>query len=266
MTVLAPILAAVAVAASPAAAPGSTYLAVGDSLTAASEPGPTYPTTVAAELRRRQPTLRVRRTGCSGMTAAQVVQGGGPCFYPQGSQLRAAEADLRARRGRVDLVTITIGANDVFGCAQSGDEACLQQQLPGVIANVRTIARRLKRAAGSGATFVGTTYHDPFLGYWAQNPPREDAARASVPVVVAFNRALASAYRAEGYRVADVGADFRITDDTQRTDGLPLNVATTCRLTRACPEDPAAFDVHPNRAGYERIGRLVVRVRAGAKR
>lgn len=264
MTVLAPVLAAVALAASPAPGPGSTYLAAGDSMTAPAAPGPTYPVTVAAELRERQPRLRMRRTGCGGMTAQEMVRGGGPCTYPEGTQLRAAEADLRARRGRVDLVTVTIGGNDVFECAAAADTACLRERLPGVIANVRTIARRLRAAAGRGATVIGTTYHDPFLGYWVQD--READARASVPVVEEFNRALAAAYRAEGYRVADIGANFRISDFSEGAAGLPANVATTCRLTRACPRDPLAFDVHPNRAGYERIGRLVVRVRAGAKR
>ena len=264
MTVLTPILAAVTLAASPAPAAGSTYLAAGDSMTAAAEPGPTYPVTVAAHLRERQPRLRVRRTGCGGMTAEQMVRGGGPCSYREGSQLRAAEADLRARRGRVDLVTLTIGANDVFECAAASDEACLRERLPGVVANVRTIARRLRAAAGRGATFIGTTYHDPFLGYWVQN--RQDEARASLPLVEELNRALAAAYRAEGFRVADIGADFRISDFSDGVGELPVNVATTCRLTRACPEDPQAFDVHPNRGGYARIGRLVLRVRAGTKR
>lgn len=266
MTVLAPILAAVALAASPVPAPGSTYLAAGDSMTARAAI-PTYPTTVAADLRRRQPRLRVRRLGCSGITAAEMMDGGG-CAYPEGSQLAAAVADLRARRGRVELVTLTIGANDVFSCIAAVDRACLRERLPGVQANVRTIARRLRAAAVNGTRFVGTTYHDPFLGYWVQpRPDGRDVARASVPLVVELNRALASAYRAEGYRVADVGANFRITDFAISGGAtLPRNVGLTCRLTLSCPTDPAAFDIHPNRVGYERIGRLVLRVRAGSRR
>lgn len=262
MTVLGAILAAVLAAAGPAPAAGSTYVAVGDSMTA---PGTTYPAFVARTLRVRAPSLRVRRLGCSGMTAGEVVRGGGPCAYREGSQLAAAVADLRARRGRVDLVTVTIGANDVFECAAAADLACLRERLPGVRADVRTIARRLRAAAGPGATLVGTTYHDPFLGYWTQS--READARASVPVITAFNRELAAVYRAEGWRVADVGADFRVTDFTVPAGSAqPRNVQITCRYTLACPPDPAAFDVHPNRAGYERIGRLVVRTRAGSGR
>ncbi|MBJ7332882.1 MAG: SGNH/GDSL hydrolase family protein [Solirubrobacteraceae bacterium] len=254
------VLAAVVAATTPAPAAGASYVAVGDSMTALDG---AYPEQVATTLRAKQPSLRVRRLGCTGMTSADVIRGGGDCRYTHGTQLREAEWYLQRRRGRVDLVTVTIGANDVFDCGNAGDVSCLEGKLPAVTANVRVIARRLRRAAGSGATFVGTTYHDPFLGYWTQS--REDAARASVPVLVAFNRALTSAYRAEGFRVADVGADFQITDFTAGPGGTPRNVALTCRFTLACPSDPQQFDVHPNDDGFARIARLVLRTRAQAR-
>lgn len=262
------VLAAIAAATAPAPAAGSTYLAAGDSMTAPFQQVETYPARVASDLRRRQPRLRVRRVGCPGITAAQVVRGGGPCAYTAGSQLATAVADLRARRGKVDLVTLTIGANDVQDCVAQGDGACLRERLPAVVADVRAIARRLRGAAGRDAAFVATTYHDPFLGYWVQG--RQDEARASVPVVLAFDRALERAYRAEGWRVADVAFDFRV-DAFQMTGGLggttvPLNVEMTCRLTRACPPDPADFDVHPNARGFTRIARLVTWERSVARR
>lgn len=256
------VVAAVLAAAGPAPATGASYVAVGDSMTAS---GATYPSFVARTLRARTPSLRVSRLGCAGTTAGEVVRGGGPCDYPQGSQLAAAEAELRARRGRVDLVTVTIGGNDVFACAEAADLGCLRERLPALRADVRTIARRLRAAAGRGATLVGTTYHDPFLGYWTQ--ARRADARASVPVVTEFNRALAAVYRSQGWRVADIAADFHVTDfRVPAGAALPRNVAVTCRYTLACPQDPAAFDVHPNRTGYERIGRLVVRTRAATGR
>lgn len=261
MTVLGAIVATVLAAAGPAPASGSSYVAVGDSMTI---PG-AYPTFVARTLRARTPSLRVRRLGCSGTTAAEVVRGGGPCAYPGGTQLAAAESYLRARRGTADLVTVTIGANDVFACAAAADLGCLRERLPAVRADVRTIARRLRAAAGPEATLIGTTYHDPFLGYWVQ--ARRDEARASVPVITEFNRALTSVYRSQGWRVADVGADFRVADFRVAPGAdLPRNVAITCRYTLACPRDPAAFDVHPNRPGFERIARLVVRTRAATGR
>lgn len=262
------VLAAIAAATAPAPAAGSTYLAAGDSMTAPFQQVETYPARVATDLRRRQPRLRVRRVGCPGITAAQVVRGGGPCAYAAGSQLATAVADLRARRGKVDLVTLTVGANDVQDCVAQGDTACLRERLPAVVAEVRTIARRLRAAAGRGAALVATTYHDPFLGYWVQG--RRDEARASVPVVLAFDRALEKAYRAEGWRVADVATSFRVADTAMTgrigSEAVPVNVEMTCRLTRACPADPAAFDVHPNAEGFTRIARLVISERAVARR
>jgi lysophospholipase L1-like esterase len=262
VTVLGTVVAAVLAAAGPAPATGSSYVSVGDSMTA---PGATYPSFVARTLGARTPSLRVSRLGCAGITAREVAGGGGPCDYPEGSQLAAAEAALRARRGRVDLVTLTIGGNDMLECTAVADLGCLRQRLPALRSDLRAITRRLRAAAGRGTTLIGTTYHDPYLGYWTQ--ARRADARASVPVVTEFNRALTAVYRSQGWRIADVGADFRITDfRVPRGARLPRNVAMTCRYTLACPEDPAAFDVHPNRIGYERIGRLVVRTRGATGR
>src|SRR5579859_8130430 len=60
------------------------------------------------------------KMGCSGETTGTMINGG-KCTdgrYPLGSQLKQAEAFLRANGTAVKYVTIDIGANDVDGCAR----------------------------------------------------------------------------------------------------------------------------------------------------
>ena len=70
-----------------------------------------YPDQVYAALHRSRPGLELVKLGCPGETTTTMINGG-ICRYAGGSQLKAAEAFLRAHRGRVLLVTIDIGAND----------------------------------------------------------------------------------------------------------------------------------------------------------
>jgi lysophospholipase L1-like esterase len=252
MASIAPVLAAVTAAVSPVPAPAAGYAAVGDSLTSL---GVTYTDRVAGALRQRRPSVRVLRAGCPGTTAAQMIRGGGPCRYEDGTQLQTAQAWLRARRGNVDLVTLTIGANDVQDCIAQADSSCLRGRLGQLRADVSKIARGLRTAAGPKALLVGTTYHDPYLGYWVQG--RQEEARRSVDDVRLLNRELRAVYRAECFRVADIAREFEITGGA----AAPRNVEVNCRLTLACPADPAKFDVHPNEAGYRQIGQLVLRAR-----
>ena len=106
-------------------APSTYYLALGDSLAQGVQPDAAgasvetrygYPDQLYAMLRPSHPTLELVKLGCPGETTTTMINGG-ICRYPGGSQLKAADAFLRAHRGRVLLVTIDIGANDPEDCA-----------------------------------------------------------------------------------------------------------------------------------------------------
>ena len=112
--------------------PATTYyLALGDSLAAgvgASPAADGYVNLVHQHELSRFPGLQLENLSCSGATTGTMLDGGGACSYPAGSQLGEAEAFLQAHRGQVAFVTIDIGANNVDGCVSgiSFDLACVQ--------------------------------------------------------------------------------------------------------------------------------------------
>ena len=63
--------------------------------------------------------------------------------------LAAAARFLRAHRGKVALVTVSIGGNDVTRCATQPDPVgCVTAAIPVIRKNVAAIAKTLRRAAG----------------------------------------------------------------------------------------------------------------------
>ncbi len=79
---------------------------------------------------------------------------GGICTYSGGNQLAQAAAFLASHKGKVQLVTIDIGANDLNPCVVlptiNQIVACLEQVFPQVQANLTTIMNTLSTASGSG--------------------------------------------------------------------------------------------------------------------
>ena len=158
--------------------PGSGYLALGDSVTfgyqeptvvpapdysnAASFPG--YPEMIGNALR-----LRVANAACPGETSTSLVRASGQSngcentatgtgvsyrkAYPlhvrySGSQLAYATSYLKAHRG-VRLVSLMIGANDLFVCQETTADACAasaeqQAVLRTIARNVRTILTTIR--------------------------------------------------------------------------------------------------------------------------
>ena len=222
-------------AASQSSAPEPVYyVAVGDSLAAgyAAPPGTGYADDLLTAYRAELPSLQLRDFGCASETTDTMLHGG-ICSYPEGSQLAAAEAFLRAHAGRVAVVTIDIGGNDVVGCGLNGlDVACLQRGLATVGANLRTILTGLRDAAGAGVPIVGMNYFDPFLARWLEGADGQAFARATVPLDDQVSTILAQAYSASGVPVADVEAAFETHDFstmvTRPYGTIPRNVADVC--------------------------------------
>jgi lysophospholipase L1-like esterase len=139
-------LAAGVLAAPASAAPRATYLALGDSITFGYEepqvvPAPdyahastflAYPEQLGAERR-----LKVVNVACPGETSASLVNASAPsngcenayrAHFPlhvryKGSQLAYAVKFLRHHR-RTRLVSLMVGANDLFLCQKSTNDGC----------------------------------------------------------------------------------------------------------------------------------------------
>ena len=87
---------------------------------------------------------------------------------PAATQIAAAERFLREHRGKVGLITVSIGGNDVTACARGASTRSPASAPPSqpIKQNVTRIAERLRKAAGQEGRIVGITYPDVILGEW----------------------------------------------------------------------------------------------------
>lgn len=216
--------------------------------------------------------LRLINLACSGATSAQLRAEPGCAPGNRGpdapdpagrTQLDAAVQALRDHKGRVGLVTVVIGGNDLAPCAREQDAvACASQAVAAVRANLAAALPALREAAGD-APIVGLTYPDVFLGAWVSPafPNGRDLARLSVSLFRDFfNAALKAEYDKVGAKFVDVtattGGYGPLTEMTQDPTygSIPTPVAKVCALTYFCEHT----DVHPTPAGHEAIASAVL--------
>ena len=205
--------------------------------------------------------LQLVKLGCPGETTTSMLTGAGsPCSYPQGSQLAAAVAFIKAHPGEVKLITIDIGANDVDGCLTGAaiSESCVADGLASVEQELPLILGALRDAAGPHTTIAGMNLYDPFLADYLTSSAGEAAATESVTLDGDLNQIIAGADQAFGVKTADVADAFSTTDftDTATLPGVgtvPLNVANICDWTWMCAPSPVGPNIHANATGYEVI-------------
>jgi lysophospholipase L1-like esterase len=240
-----------------AASKATYYLALGDSVAAGEQPiggdSQGYPDQLLKDLRARPEfeQLRLEKLACGGETSQTMLDGiGSACSYSAGSQLDAAVAFLHEHPGDVALITITIGANDIFSCFGAPD--CVLAARARIQANLPVIVAELREAAGPDLPIVGMNYWSPLVVDWFANP---GSAQAWATRTVGFNDLLEGLYAAGGSPVADVETAFAVTDFTTMVelDGagpVPLSVYSVCTLTWICTGPPLGPDIHPNTAGH----------------
>jgi lysophospholipase L1-like esterase len=250
------------------------YLSLGDSLSVGDQPnaqGVTLPTNqgYADQLYWRlavggNANLRLVKLGCPGETTGTLLNGG-ICGYSgdqrtsltgdAGNQLAAALTFLQEHPGRVKLITIDIGANDLNPCVVLGSipavAACAQPVIATVGQHTAAILAAL-HAAAPQATIVGMTYYVPELAAWLTGPAGQAFAAGAVQLGQALNGVLTADFGAIGAPVADVSGAFKSTDftDTVTLPGLgtlPENVALVCLFTWECTP---FHNEHANVLGY----------------
>ncbi len=282
---LAALVAALSLLALPAAAQAakakpSYYVSLGDSYAAgyqrfsATEARTTrdgFAYQLVGKARARGHRLRLVNFGCGGETSVSILArktkcagpGPGGVSYAGITQATAAERFLRKHRGRVALVTVSIGGNDVTACAREADPvACVAPAMEKVKANGKKLLKRLRKATGKKTRIVGITYPDVILGEWVGENPNQDLAKLSV---VAFqsllNPALKEMYQSVGGKFVDVTKATGAYTPLEQTTTLdpygviPVAVAEICKLTAYC----AYRDIHPNTTGYGVIADLIAK-------
>ncbi len=155
----------------------------------------------------------------------------------------------------VGLITITIGANDIFLCPDLSP-ACLNDALIGVAINLRATILPQLMAAAPGVPIVAMNYYNPNLALYF-GPNGEALAQATNDLVTLANQVLADSYGAYDVPVVDVANAFGIYDD--RENVIPRNVMLNCRYTLMCDRVNGQLtlsetaDIHPSDIGYRRI-------------
>jgi lysophospholipase L1-like esterase len=257
------------------------YVSLGDSYATGFQPSVVrqqagtrngFPYQVPALARRRGYRYELVNFGCGGETTTSLLERATRCVgpgpggrdYTGRTQIAAAERFLRAKRGSVGLVSVSIGGNDVTSCAREADPfTCVGAAVGRLEQNVTEIAARLRAAAGKKVRIVGTTYPDVILGQWVGPAPNQDLARASV---VAFqsliNPTLEKAYAAARAKFVDVtaasGAYGSLDETTTRLaayGAIPVPVAKVCEYTYYCEYR----DIHARTNGYRLIAELIVK-------
>jgi lysophospholipase L1-like esterase len=164
------------------------------------------------------------------------------------TQLDFAISFLATHR-RTRLVTIQLGANDVFLLqnACKGDPACVQAGLPQTLAtlglNMNTILSGL-RSTGFHGVIVVVNYYS--LDY---TDPVETGVSAAI------NQTLAAAAKANGAVVADAFTAFQAAASTPFAGGKTCNAG----LLNVNPADPTqqTCDVHPAQSGHQLLAEAV---------
>jgi len=244
--------------------------------------------------------LQLENFGCGGATTTSLfTQTGCPVGssasthgvpYPTTDQVDAVLGYIgdKANFGKVTLVTVSIGGNDVTSCVRDANPVpCVEAATVTIRTNVTDLVKRLDAALSANgdtrAHVVGTTYPDVVLGDYVA-PVGFTHPQLAALSTLAFDDFLNPTLRAAYTSVAR-GAFVDVTnapygpatagDDTgsfNATTGAyagptvdlpgfsrttPVPVAEVCTLTWYC--NPRTFgDIHANTKGYAFIGSLVV--------
>ena len=262
---LAVLLAGGTVAAAAAASGGNevhgapVYLALGDSVAAgvgAVQP-PGYPERLGALLESGYNPAADKETPHRSVDfdLVNLAVPGAPTATPIADQLPAPLETIeqrrsdRDRRNDVEVITVTIGGNDVFRPVIA---ACLSGQPPAgcqpavdagpaaAEAGLAETLEQLAEAAGRRAEVVVTTYYNPIGScVLAANP-------AAVPVA----DAVLEAGTVPGLVAVDVGLNDRIR---RTADGVGVQVTDLYGVLGAADLVGGADCLHPNAAGHQEI-------------
>jgi lysophospholipase L1-like esterase len=219
--------------------PQRYYLALGDSIAYGIQPGKGgqltfdtgYVDPFAARLRKLSPKLKLVNYGCPGESTVTFARGGCPWLREgqklhdpfRGAQLKAALSFLRAHKGQVSPITLTLWGNDLAPLSAKGKGA--SKAIGAFASRFDSILEQLRSTAPTAEIIV--------TGAWNLEA---DQLKKTEPLYRSLDAAIARTAAASRARVAKMYAVF-----TPRG-----NVRRVCVLTYIC----AMGDPHPNDAGY----------------
>jgi lysophospholipase L1-like esterase len=222
-----------------------------------------YANDVVAYEAARGVTLDLTELGCGGETTTTMINGGDRCYHEDGSQLADAISFLRAHDGEEGIVTLDLGFNDLRGCLHLGSrsQACVEGRMTVLQEQLPYILQSLQAAAGSGVSFVGVGFDDPYLADAITGRTGARFASHSETVLDQLNEALSTIYANANIPMATVSsffdADNRSRVNLAGVGNVATNVANACELTWMCAPKPYGPNLHPNDAGYLKIAAAI---------
>jgi lysophospholipase L1-like esterase len=250
---------------------GSRYLALGDSVTfgyqeASVLPSPNYhdassflgyPDHLGAQLH-----LKVTNAACPGETSASLINTSAPNLgceaayrkeFPlhvsyKGAQLAFAVSFLRQHRD-VRLVSLMIGANDLFRCQGTTSDGCVKElngTLSGIARNVRTILLAVRNKAHYAGQLAIVNYYS--LDY-------SPAAAGATAVVGVLNKTVDAAAKPFHVVVADGFGKFKQAAVRFASDPCQAGL-----LTLTAPGPPRTCGIHPSYAGQSLLAAALGKV------
>jgi lysophospholipase L1-like esterase len=240
--------------------PTHYYLSLGDSLAEGFQPDGVLDQGYAEQLHTLlaadDPKLKLTKLGCGGESTRSMRFGsqdptlvsscGTQRFYqhryPKGTQLAQAIHFLTKHRGKVDLITIDIGANDLSRLDDQGNEVVCLFEPQGCDAQHQQIATNLAailaqlHAAAPGVPVIGMTYYNFFAPIWYSDP---ELGQLISDRIDKLNKVLDTGYADAASPVADVAGAFE-------NGAFPDSADNTCAWTWFC----TVGDPHPNTDGY----------------
>lgn len=208
--------------------------------------------------------LKLTKLGCPGETTTTMIAGG-ICAYEEGSQLAQAVEFLHAHKGKVAVVTIDMGVNDVLAAncidvaTSNVNVGCLFTAFNTLSQNLIAILSTLQQEAHPDTRFVAVNYYNTFLAFWLTGLQGQALAYQSAVLADILNYdTLGAVYGAFGVPVADVAAAFDSGNfSTNPEIGLPQNVLNICTFTWMCTSAPVGPNIHANRFGYGLIAATI---------
>ena len=265
--------AASARASAPAVTAGSGYLALGDSVTfgyqeAQVVPAPNYhdPSSFLGypELLGQELHLTVANAACPGETSTSLINPAGPSngcesapgsphagyrtafplhVHYKGSQLGYAVSYLRSHRN-VRLVSLMIGANDLFRCQATTSDGCTSASEQN--ATFATVARNVRKILSSIRTKGRYKGQLAIVNYYSL-----DYTSAFITgIVKALNRTVDGAAKPFGVAIANGFAEFKAA--ALRSGRKPCTAGLLTQLG-----SPAKCGVHPSYAGQSLLAQAV---------
>jgi lysophospholipase L1-like esterase len=161
---------------------------------------------------------------------------------------------MKAHPGQIGLVTISIGGNDLKGCASSANVAlCLLGTMPGMKANITTLANRIRETVGTTVPILAITYPDVALTEYLTGSAGQSLVTQSVTAYQSIiNPTFTAAYAPAKVSVVNTSSatgafiPFSTTGTLSGHGTVPMAEVEICTSAWICL---SYQDIHPAAAG-----------------